>query len=121
MVNFKDLFSFTRKEIALVFGQGAFVARNRSLKLITKPLDTTSEHYLTHAKLLIVTPRRIGKAHDRNLLRRRVKEIVYSNELYTKTGGLFVLFTYPGSTNLTYEELKLFLLQAFARASHAPR
>ncbi len=126
MIKFKDLFSFSRKEVKHTFACGKPVFRHRFLKIIEAPCEPRKESDLdlvlevgqTHGKLLIVTSRKIGKAHDRNLLRRRVKEIFHTHQLYLSKNALFVLFTYPGAVKLSYEELKDFLVSNFSKAKH---
>lgn len=61
-------------------------------------------------KILIITPKKSGKAHERNLLRRRIKAIFYENQLYMvplKT----IIYCKKGSTHLKFEQIKDFLLK----------
>lgn len=119
MIKFKNLFSFSRKEVAHAFSQGKLFCRGKNIKIITAPLMDKQAGELSHSKLLIVTSRKIGKAHDRNLLRRRVKEIFYGHELYSKQQAMFVFLTYPGSTELSYQELETLLKKCFSKSINA--
>lgn len=42
-------------------------------------------------KMLIITSRKVGKAHDRNLLRRRLKAIYYENRLFERPYTMIVI------------------------------
>lgn len=111
MTEINRLFSFSRTQVAQLFAHGKSFARGSSLKLIVAPAEPGQGV----ARLLIITSRRIGKACERNLLRRRVKEIFYGSELYKLKPGNYALLTYPGVTKLTYDELKTFFITSFQR------
>lgn len=107
---FRHLFRFLTKEIEAAFPKRhKFGARTPGLKLVVG--EPTNRD---HGKLLIITPRAAGKAHQRNLLRRRIKSIYYQHELY-KTPIYHLLVVYKEATRLTYDQLKEFLTKNIAK------
>jgi ribonuclease P protein component len=100
---FKSLFSFSKKEIAEVFKRTKLIYQNQSIKIL-KCNET-----LEHGKILIITPRTSGKAHDRNLFRRRVKAIFYEEKLYENKYN-FVIIAYKNLPELDFETLKTTLM-----------
>ena len=113
MIKFRNLFCFSKKEIDAVFAHAQSVKRAPGLKLIQAPLglpehstDTLEEAF---GKLLIVVPRKTGKAHVRNLLRRRAKAIFYAQKLYKKPVKS-ILSIYAEAANLSFDQLQAFLV-----------
>ena len=72
----------------------------------------------TFGKLLIVTPRSCGKANQRNLFRRRVKSIFYSNKLYLYPVNS-VLIAYKNAMMHDFDHLQEFLIKNFAQGDSA--
>jgi ribonuclease P protein component len=60
------------------------------------------------ARILIVIPRTVGTAVERNLLRRRLKNIFYQEKLYQHKFDIVVL-TRPGAIQYSFDELTQFL------------
>ncbi len=65
---------------------------------------------LSHGKLLIVIPRKAGKAHERNLIKRRIKAIYYEEKLYEKS-IISIILVREEATKISFEELKKFLVK----------
>ena len=107
MPKFKDLFCFSKLEVDSAFKKATLLKKIDGLKLLRSAMGEAQ----THGKLLIITPRAMGKAHLRNLMRRQLKAIYYENKLYTNTTTL-ILLVYKAATELTFEELKAFLISA---------
>ena len=63
-------------------------------------------------RILIITPKKIGSAPKRNLLRRRLKAIYYEEDLFTQ-GYDLVIYCRKGSTGLSYQGLKEILIATF--------
>ncbi|MFC1854627.1 ribonuclease P protein component [Candidatus Dependentiae bacterium] len=101
-VLFKKLFNFSKSEIDDAFKAATRVASTPFLTLLAAPSD------LEYGKLTLISPRKVGKSHDRNLLRRRVKAIFYENELYKKPFK-FILLARKGAIEIPFEELRDFL------------
>ena len=111
---FKSLFSLSKKEIDWAFKRAKLVAKTRGLKLIqASGLFFEEQNGLGQTeqfgKLLIVTPRRSGKAHKRNLLRRRVKAIFYEKELF-KHPVISILLVREDAMKLSFDEIQKFLV-----------
>ncbi|MFA6534723.1 MAG: membrane protein insertion efficiency factor YidD [Candidatus Babeliales bacterium] len=122
MINFKDLFRFSQKEVSCLFKNATIKYSWRGLKLLQAPLDSfdsiheadklLSEHTSNNkfGKLLIITPGASGKAHQRNLFRRRVKDIFYTNKLYLHPTNS-VLIAYKNAMIHDFDHLQEFLLK----------
>lgn len=115
MVKFRALFSFSRNEITYAFSHAQFFKRILGLKLLqiapeakkSSPFDSCE-----HGKLLIVISRKTGKAHLRNLLRRRIKSIFYQHKLFEKQ-TYSILLVYAQAIQLSYEQLERVLISWF--------
>ena len=58
--------------------------------------------------------KKVGKAHDRNKLKRRLKEIIFSNNL-AKNFNNYVIVAKPGICELSYDNLKKEVFSVFAK------
>jgi ribonuclease P protein component len=72
----KKLSSFTRTEVTLLFKNARAKVKLPGLRILRAPASGT------RGRALIVTPRKVGNAPERNLLRRRIKAIYRENKLY---------------------------------------
>jgi ribonuclease P protein component len=81
MIDFKNLFRFSKKEVSCAFEHSTQKQIWRGLKLLQAPLNCLDPSP-GFGKLLIITPASSGKAYQRNQFRRRVKNIFYSKKLY---------------------------------------
>lgn len=120
-IHFKTLFSFKKKEIDAAFKSARMRQQTRGLKLLQAPFadvvrrSGTKEDRPTHGKLLIITSRAVGKAHDRNRIRRQLKAIFYEEQLYTQP-IISILIVYKQALELDFNQLKRFLRSAFSQA-----
>lgn len=64
------------------------------------------------ARLIAITPKKVGSAPLRNLLKRRVKSIFYQDKMYTSAND-WVIFFRPSQSVLDYEKLRSQLLELF--------
>ena len=70
-------------------------------------LSTLADPALPHLKVAVITTRKIGKAHDRNLLRRRIRAILQRHgDRIADPRRLLVTIPRPGSAAATFEELE---------------
>lgn len=70
-------------------------------------LSTLADPALPHLKVAIITTRKIGKAHDRNLLRRRIRAILqrHGNRIGDPK-RLLVTIPRPGSAAASFQDLE---------------
>jgi ribonuclease P protein component len=104
MVKFKALFSFTKVEVKRAFSLSKLVRRGDGLKLLSAPVEGGA----AHGKLLIVIPKKTGKASKRNRIRRQIKNIFFNHKLHEKN-KIFVLILYKEALELSFQELERFL------------
>jgi len=104
MIKFKALFSFKQNEVKRAFSCAKLKSEIRGLKLLKSKLDEPPEH----GKLLIVIPRRVGKASKRNRIRRQIKAIFYEEKLY-ENKQILILLVYKQALELSLDDIKKFL------------
>lgn len=90
---------FTYKEIKQTFKKAR--CRYTSPELDIKVSPKTDNI----GKLLIVIPKKVGVAPERNLMRRRLKSIFYQNQLFNYPFNVLV-FCKPSILNLAYQNLE---------------
>lgn len=72
----KKLSSFTRQEVTELFSRARAKFKMPGLRI----LRASTTH--TQGRILIVIPRKVGTAPERNLIRRRIKAIYREHKLY---------------------------------------
>jgi len=123
---YKSLFSFKREEVKKALASAKVVSTILGLRLlqVVSPSKEASATNIKnsillsgacHGKLLIVTPRRSGKACQRNRLRRQIKAIYYEEKLYQRPVAS-ILFVYKQANDLSFEQIKSFLEAHLAKA-----
>lgn len=117
MVKFKNLFRFSRQEVTLSLEHAKLKTLWRGLKLLQAPLSCLNNIQTGNGevdepaqigKILIITPATCGKASQRNLFRRRVKNIFYTQKLYVHP-LVSVLIVRKEAMDLNVKELEKFL------------
>ncbi len=124
---FRDCFKFNQKEISVTFKYSKIKNQTDGLKLLQVSLENlkkiksdelsnifAKQIELNQGKILVITSRRVGKAHKRNKLRRQIKSIFYEEKLFEKP-VISILITYKQALNLTFEQLKEFLVKSFEK------
>ena len=109
MTKLHKMFSFQKKEIDAAFVKARLAGRCNGLKL----LQAATPVEPGNGKLLIIVPGKTGKAHDRNLVRRRLKSIFYEEALHNKPFHSIVL-VYKPALDLSFDQLKDFLEKCFS-------
>jgi len=102
------LTSFTQKEIADLFKHSHALSRNSIFTLLAAPQTKKL------GRILIVTPRRVGSAPERNKLKRRIRALFYEEKLFEKGHDCIIIFK-KGSADISFETLKRMVLEAFAK------
>ena len=100
------LSNFSQKEVTQLFKNARRVLRHPGIHILLAPATQQL------GRILAVTPKRIGNAPTRNKIRRRLKAIFHENQLFEQ-GKDCVIVVKPSGPNLTFDELKSLLLQAF--------
>lgn len=111
---FRSCFAFSKGEVDTIFRSATTCARTQGIKLLRAPCP--EGHNM--GKLLIVIPRKTGKAHDRNLVRRRIKAIFYEQRLFEVKAN-FVLLVYSQAVSLSFDQLKKFLYESIKASTCA--
>lgn len=96
---------FTTPEIKKLLYKGRPVYKSPELEVRALAMGQP------YAKILIVTPKKIGSAPVRNLLKRRLKSIFYEEKLYEQP-YTYAFLCKKGSPGLGFAELKNVLLNA---------
>ncbi len=105
----KKFFTFTSMEIASAFKHIYAKTFCQGLRLLETTLHQDNDG--TYGKLLIITPRACGKAHERNLIKRQLRSIFYEEKLYQKP-VTWILFVQKQAIGLSFEQLKQFLCKS---------
>jgi ribonuclease P protein component len=93
-----------RKEIQVLFKRSQKVYTSAGLVIAIAPRS-----HQDFARLLIIIPKKVGSAPERNLIRRRIKAIFYEHKLFT--GNIdWLFFVKPASKSLDFATLKNIIL-----------
>ncbi len=95
----QHLSTFTQKEIQAIFKSAKRAYKGPGLDILLAP---TCQQY---GRILVITPRKVGSAPERNRVRRRLKAIFYQEHLYNHQLDCFVIIKKPG-IQFDYGELK---------------
>jgi ribonuclease P protein component len=104
---------FSPREVRTVFAQGKRYTFDPGLTFIIAP------RLGNKGRLLVITPRKLGNAIERNTLRRRLKAAFFELGLYTSSFDCLVLARRK-AVALPYQLLKNLLFQAFTRHQQPP-
>jgi ribonuclease P protein component len=107
MITIRNLTSFSTKQIKDLFK----IARARVKTSFVDIRSAPSEQ--TEGKILIVIPRKVGNAVQRNKLRRRIKELFYLEKGYAQGVDYIFLAKSPEINTLSFDQLKQLMQQAF--------
>ena len=109
----RTLTSFSLAEIKQLIYQGRPIYKSTCLDV--KALQTGRPL----SKILVITPRKIGSAPQRNLIKRRLRSLFYEERLYT-CGYNLAFFCKKGSADLSFSDIKKVLLTCYATLGVPP-
>ncbi len=104
--SFGILSSFNKQEIKRLFRTAQTVYQTPGVIIKKAP------KLGTFGRILIVTPKKAGTAPVRNLIRRRLKHIFFTNQLYEKPYDIIVLVAAPAQT-LSFSTLQELLINLY--------
>ena len=98
----RKLTQFTKKEIDHLWKSAHPALKHGGFLLLKAPKSGTI------GRILIVLPKKVGSAPQRNKVRRQVKSIFYEDKIYTKEYD-WIFFARPPVTELPFQELQSLL------------
>lgn len=97
--------SFSNKEIGNLLKSARIATRHPGLDI------RVAASSAAYARVLVITPRKMGSAPERNKIRRQIKAIFYTNKLFENKKDLIV-YCKKGCSNLSFTELTAYIMQA---------
>ena len=107
--NFKALFRFSQKQVDAAFQSARPFASCYGIKV----LRGAQRDDVAHGTFLLVPTKKIKTAVQRNLLKRRLKALIYEHELGAQT-GTFIFLLYPAACEIMFDKLKAFIATSFS-------
>lgn len=104
---YRSLFRFTSQEASELFERIAFFKKQHGIDIRIALKENS------YARLLIIIGKQAGIAAQRNLLRRRIKEIFYRKKLYNNPFDGIVII-YKEAQRLSFKELETIISKVFA-------
>lgn len=105
MIKLRNLTRWQRTEIVAAFKKAKKIVSEPELDIRIAPA------LLSYGRILIIIPKKVGSAPQRNLLRRRIKAIFYGEQLYTQPYDWIIILK-PPIISWSFQELRDILLQA---------
>lgn len=106
VLSYRLLFRFTQKEVDSLFERSRQKVKNSGLDI---RIAAKQQNF---ARLLIIIGKKTGNAPERNLLRRRIKNIFYQKKLYSGlSDGLVIV--YKEALRLSFSQLETIICKAF--------
>lgn len=98
---------FTKAEIDTAFKTARRVVKHPGLHLLLAPAQQEN------GRILLIVSKKVGNAPERNLIKRRLKSVFFTEKLFKK-GYDCIAIAKPGAAVLSFDELKGLLLEAFS-------
>ncbi len=100
-----ELFSFKKSAISRLFKQANRIYKSNIVDILS------DKKAFSFSRALIITPKRIGNAPKRNLLKRRARAIFYEEKLYLLPVDLVIILKKTLPT-VSFAELKKHIIAA---------
>jgi len=100
--------SFNKNEVRQLFKKAKLVFRHPGLVVLCAPANKE------FGRVLAVASKRIGKAHKRNLIKRRLKSIFYEEKLFKNQQDCIIIIKKEG-IDLSFEQLKKIMLRSLTK------
>ncbi len=104
---FRKFFYFSKKELESTHKKTTLLCKEKGLKILQAQPEKIEQDF---GKLLIIIPKKSGKAFERNLIKRRLKSIFYEEELFKKPINNIVI-VYKSAMQLSFSDLKACLVK----------
>lgn len=101
------LTKFRKSEIEMLFQTASLFFRSSFFVLLQAPAT------IAYGRLLLVIPKKIGTAPQRNKLRRRLKAIFFENKLFSCGKDIVFIAKSEQVKELSHEKLQRLLLKSF--------
>jgi len=98
--------TFTKKEIAELFKNAKRMRRSPYVDILCAPVTDRD-----FGKILVITSKKVGKAHKRNLIKRRLRSIFYEEKLYKHLYDCIIIIKKEALT-CKFDQLKLILQES---------
>jgi len=98
----------SKKDIDQLFKVARRVIEHPGLHILIAPKQKE------FGRILIIIPRKVGSAPERNKIRRRIKSIFYEEKLYER-GSDCIAIIKPEGSKITFEELKKLMIEAVSK------
>ncbi len=102
--------TFKRPEISRLFKQARRIYKSCELDVLSAP------RVKEYARLLIITPKKIGNAPQRNKIKRRLRAIFYENDLFERSTDMVVIIKKEG-VDMPFDELKRILIDCATQSN----
>lgn len=106
MIKFRALTQWKKEEISKLFSQASTVMISPEFDIRQAPAS------LSYGRLLIIIPKKVGTAPQRNLIRRRIKALFYENQWYTQLKDT-IIFVKPRAKMIPWSALSDFFSKLF--------
>lgn len=100
MISARLLTQWTRPEIDQLFATAKRIVSHPTCDI------KIAQAHKSYGRLLIIIPVSVGKAHERNLMRRRFKALFYEQRLFEK-GYDWIVFVKKPAVKMPFSELSL--------------